>query len=151
MYQNILVPLDGSLAASRGLTEAIKLAASLHARIRLFHVVNEMVVISPELSTTAFTEVLGLLRTQGEKLLDDGEAAVRKAGVPVESKLTEAMGGQAGDHVVQEAGSWPAHLIVCGTHGRRGLRRMLMGSDAEHIVRHSPVPVLLVRADESAS
>lgn len=151
MYQNILVPIDGSATAARGLAEAIKLAASLHARIRLLHVVNELVVLTPEVSPAAFVQVIDVLRSQGETLLAEAEATVRQAGIPVTSELTEAMGGQAGDEVVQEALKWPADLIVCGTHGRRGLRRAIMGSDAEYIVRHSPVPVLLVRADESSS
>ena len=50
---------------------------------------------------------------------------------------------------MKEAQAWPADVIVCGTHGRRGIRRIVMGSDAEYIVRHSPVPVLLVRRSES--
>jgi nucleotide-binding universal stress UspA family protein len=149
MYQNILVPVDGSAPSARGLDEAVKLARSLQARIRLFHVVNELLVVSPEFSGTAFTQVIDLLRSAGQQILKEAEAAVRQAGIPVDSGLTEAMGGQAGNYVVQEANNWPADLIVCGTHGRRGLRRVLMGSDAEYIVRHSPVPVLLVRTDES--
>ncbi|MBP6502752.1 MAG: universal stress protein, partial [Rhodoferax sp.] len=44
---------------------------------------------------------------------------------------------------------WPAELIVIGTHGRRGIGRMLLGSDAEQVVRHAPVPVLLYRAVEA--
>ena len=60
--------------------------------------------------------------------------------------LVEALGGKAGDHVLEKGREWPAELIVCGTHGRRGIRRALLGSDAEHIVRNSEVPVLLVRA-----
>jgi nucleotide-binding universal stress UspA family protein len=51
--------------------------------------------------------------------------------------------------VVDEAKRWGAELIVIGTHGRRGVGRMLMGSDAEQILRLSPVPVLLVRAKEA--
>ncbi|MGA7537737.1 MAG: universal stress protein [Steroidobacteraceae bacterium] len=50
--------------------------------------------------------------------------------------------------IVQRAREWPADLIVCGTHGRRGVRRLLLGSDAEYILRHTPVPILLVRASE---
>ena len=48
--------------------------------------------------------------------------------------------------MIQHAKQWPADLIVCGTHGRRGIRRIVRGSDSEFIVRHSSVPVLLVRA-----
>ena len=149
MYHNILVPVDGSPPSSHGLDEAVRLAAALGARIRLLHVVNELVVLTPEVAATALTDVLDMLRTQGQQILKEAETAVSRAGVPVEIGLVEAMGGHAGDHVVQKAQEWPADLIVCGTHGRRGLRRALLGSDAEHIVRNSPVPVLLVRAEKT--
>lgn len=70
---------------------------------------------------------------------------MRAAGIEVDGRLIEAIGEPTGKFVVAETKDWPAHLIVCGTHGRGGLKRLLMGSDAEYIVRHSPVPVLLVR------
>jgi nucleotide-binding universal stress UspA family protein len=54
-------------------------------------------------------------------------------------------GGRAADAIVEEAGKWKADVIVLGTHGRRGLRRALLGSDAEEVVRNASVPVLLVR------
>jgi nucleotide-binding universal stress UspA family protein len=57
------------------------------------------------------------------------------------------MGRPAGELVIIAAKEWSADLIVCGTHGRRGLRRIVMGSDAEYIVRHAPVPILLIRQD----
>ena len=60
--------------------------------------------------------------------------------------LREAIGERVGPFVISAAADWPAQLIVCGTHGRRGLTRMLLGSDAEYIVRHSSVPVLIVRS-----
>jgi nucleotide-binding universal stress UspA family protein len=53
--------------------------------------------------------------------------------------------------VVEQAQDWKADLIVIGTHGRRGMGRLLMGSDAEQILRMAPVPVLLVRAPEAAA
>jgi len=56
--------------------------------------------------------------------------------------------------ILEQAKQWPADLIVMGTHGRRGLVRVAMGSDAEEVVRESPVPVLLVRgtkADQNAA
>lgn len=148
MYPNILVPVDGSPTSAQGLDEAIRLAVSLGSHIRLLHVVNEMVVLTPEVAAAALSDLLDLLRTQGQAILKTAEAPVRKAGVPVDMTLIEALGGRAGDHVVAHAQTWPADLIVCGTHGRRGLRRALMGSDAEYILRHSPVPVLMVRTTE---
>jgi nucleotide-binding universal stress UspA family protein len=146
MYNRILVPTDGSNTATLGLGEAIKLASNQGSRIRLVHVVNELIVISPDASGVNLGRVVDTLRSNGESLLKEAESATREAGVEVETVLLEAMGGQAGDHILQHAKEWPADLIVCGTHGRRGIRRLLMGSDAEYIVRHTSVPVLLVRS-----
>jgi len=64
----------------------------------------------------------------------------------VDTEMIEAFGSAAGEHIVKAATEWKADLIVCGTHGRRGLRRIVLGSDAEYLVRHAPVPILLVRA-----
>ncbi len=50
------------------------------------------------------------------------------------------------DVIVREARKWKADLIVIGTHGQRGMRRVVMGSDAEQVVRNAPAPVLLIRA-----
>jgi nucleotide-binding universal stress UspA family protein len=62
-----------------------------------------------------------------------------------ESVLLETVGGSAADRIVEQAQKCKADLIVMGTHGRRRLRRLALGSDAELVVRSSPVPVLLVR------
>jgi nucleotide-binding universal stress UspA family protein len=127
-----------------GLREAIKLARSVGGRIRLIHIVNELSAVSPPVGAAGTDIVIDQLRAGGESILKDAAAAARDAGVPVDSKLIEALGGLAGTHIVQEAQTWPADLVVCGTHGRRGIRRVVMGSDAEYIVRRSCVPVLLV-------
>ena len=70
------------------------------------------------------------------------------SGVKVDSVLLEEMGSQAGACIVEQAQKWPADLIVCGTHGRRGVRRLLLGSDAEYVVRHTRLPVLLLRGPD---
>lgn len=148
MYRNILVPIDGSDTATRGLREAIKLAKEQGSRIRIIHVINEVAAISPHLYGLRFQRILEGMRVNGAGLLEEGRALVEAAGVPVESKMVETFGVPAGEYVVDAANEWPADLIICGTHGRRGLRRIVMGSDAEFILRHSPVPVLLVRAQQ---
>ncbi len=145
MYQNILVPIDGSQTAELGLREAIGLASRLAARIRLMHVISDRPWLYSGTSPEVFDEILTHLRSSGESIIHEAKVAVRAAGVEVDHRLLEAPGDQAGEFIVAEAQGWPAQLIVCGTHGRRGLRRVLMGSDAQYIVTHSPVPVLLVR------
>jgi nucleotide-binding universal stress UspA family protein len=146
MYRNILVPTDGSDAANQGLREAIKLAKALGATIQLFHVMNESAAVPADLPGVDIKELVRQARHQGETILAQARDQVRSEGVEVDTLLLEVWSGQAGHHVVQHAKEWPADLIVCGTHGRSGIRRIVLGSDAEFIVRRSPVPVLLVRA-----
>jgi nucleotide-binding universal stress UspA family protein len=63
----------------------------------------------------------------------------------VESVLLETSTDNTGPLIVGQAKDWPADIIVMGTHGRRGIGRVVLGSEAEYVVRHTPVPVLLVR------
>ena len=146
MYKRILVPTDGSDTSTLGLREAIKLAKDQKAQIRIMHVVDEMVIASPDLYTVMPDNLIADLREAGQSILASSQAMVQEAGITVDTQLIEAFGSRAGEHVVKVAQDWPADLIVCGTHGRRGLRRIVLGSDAEYIVRRSPVPILLVRA-----
>lgn len=144
MYQNILVPVDGSETAERALREAIRLARSLSSRVRIMHVVNSTPWVAQG-APGVIQEMLDQLRSTAESIIHEAKAAVHEAGLEVDERLIEAIGERAGEYVVAEANGWPAELIVCGTHGRRGLRRLLVGGDAEYIVRYSPVPVLLIR------
>lgn len=146
MYRNILVPIEGSDTAQRGLDEAIALAKSLRSRIRLLHVIDESQLLSPLAMGTSFELIFEQVRNYGTSILRAAATSVRGSGIEVETQLIEANGGLAGEHILGEAAAWPADLIVCGTHGRRGVRRIVMGSDAEYVVRQSSAPVLLVRA-----
>lgn len=145
MYKKILVPIDGSDTAARGLNEALKLAKDQSATIRLIHVVNELMVIASYEGTIYSGELVQALRDSGQKVLDNAQQKVSAMGVPVESELLEAHGGQAGNAIVKDAEQCHADIIVLGTHGRRGFSRLVMGSDAEQVVRQARVPVLLVR------
>lgn len=153
MYQKILAPIDGSETSMVGLKEAVKLAKNQGSQLRLFHVVNEFVLDYSYGAGLYGTNLIESLREGGKKILEQAEAFVRKQGVQVESVLLESIGGPASESIVAQAREWPADLIVMGTHGRRGLRRFAMGSDAEAVVRSTPVPVLLVHdaAKESKS
>lgn len=151
MYRKILVPVDGSPTSNRGLQEAIKLAKLTGARLRLMHVVDELALASGLEAATMLTgEMVQMLRDSGARLLAKAQARVDKAGVPVDTVLADSLAGRICDQVADQARSWHADLIVLGTHGRRGFGRLLLGSDAEMIVRLATVPVLLVRAPEAA-
>jgi nucleotide-binding universal stress UspA family protein len=152
MYSRILVPVDGSPTSNAGLDEAIKLAKQFGSQLRLLHVVDQMpLAVSAEGFGVMSVDVLGLLKEAGARVLADAKAHVVAAGVPVDTLLVDSPNSRLSDHVTAVAKEWPAELIVIGTHGRRGIGRVLMGSDAEQVVRHAPVPVLLYRAADAAS
>jgi nucleotide-binding universal stress UspA family protein len=151
MYTRILVPVDGSAASARGLDEAIELVRHLRARMRLVHVVEPWVMVSMDTMAANAHQVAEIIRSEGARLLQECESKARNAGVEVDAELIETTGRSAGECIVERVKEVDADLIVCGTHGRRGLRRALMGSDAEYIVRRASVPVLLVRGEGSAA
>ena len=145
MYKRILVPIDGSPASNLGLEEAIHLAKDQNAALRLLHVLNEWLIVSPDAAGANPGEMQEALRKSGDALLNEADARARAAGVTATSALIEQMGSPVGAAVLRHAEEWSADLIVCGTHGRHGVRRLVLGSDAEYIIRHTRVPVLLRR------
>ncbi|MFY2950534.1 universal stress protein [Achromobacter ruhlandii] len=152
MYQRILVPVDGSPTSERGLQEAIRLALLTHASLRLIHVIDEMsFMLGIDVYGYAAGELLDLLRKDGTEILQQASATVRAQGVPVDSVLYENLDKTVQQRIIAEAEMWKADLIVIGTHGRRGVRRLVLGSSAEGVLRTSPVPVLLVRAPEESA
>lgn len=145
MYKKILAPIDGSPASSRGLQEAIKLAKDQDAELRVLHVINEWLLLSPDAADISASSIGDNLRAGAKVLLDEAEARVRDADLIPNTVLLEQIGMPVGGVIVKHAEDWQADLIVCGTHGRRGMRRLVMGSDAEYILRRAKVPVLLLR------
>lgn len=150
MYKRILVPVDGSRTSALGLQEAIRLAKSGKAKLRLIHVVDESVALQDSAYTFGTEDMLGILKKGGEQSLKQALALVARHGIKPESKLVESFTGRVADIIVGDAKKWRADLIVMGTHGRRGFSHMVLGSDAEMVIRLSPVPVLLVRGSAPA-
>jgi len=147
MYQRILVPVDGSDTSRRGLDEAIKLARLSGARLRLLHVVDEVSAAMGMADMGAVSaDVFRLLKEGGEQLLAQAKAVVVAQRLEVDTVLVEGFAGRLCDQVLEQAQAWGADLIVLGSHGRRGVGRLVLGSDAEQIIRTAQVPVLVVRA-----
>jgi nucleotide-binding universal stress UspA family protein len=145
MYQNILIAVDGSTASQRGLAEGLRLAMAVGSRVMLVHVVNALILESEIASTAYYRALAEAFRKEGLEIIEAAAIVARASCVPFEQKLIEKIGAHASDEIVTAAKDWRADLIVLGTHGRRGLKRLVMGSDAELVLRHSPVPVLMVR------
>jgi len=149
MYERILVPVDGSATSRKGLMEAIALAKLTHARVKLLHVFEmPLLGIGTEAALMRGEDIYNVARDEGRHVLSLAAESVKAAGLEVDEQLLDAGGKRLCDHVAEVAQTWRASLIVLGSHGRRGLQRALLGSDAEQILRVAPVPVLLVRCSE---
>ncbi|HWG71914.1 MAG TPA: universal stress protein [Steroidobacteraceae bacterium] len=150
MYSKILVPVDGSETSAAGLSEAVRLAKIHGSQLCLMHIVNEFVLDctwAPGLYSDTLFESL---RKGGEAILDAAEKVVVAQGIRPTRVMVESIGGIAADLILEQAKEWHADVIVMGTHGRRGIFRLAMGSDAEQVVRGATVPVLLVRGQAAA-
>jgi nucleotide-binding universal stress UspA family protein len=146
MYKRILVPVDGSATSRRGLRAAIDLAKTQRARLVILNVVDAMPVLASLEGVMAYDPgIVEALREGGKKILAKAAAEAKKRGVAAKTVLAENIAGRVADAIVRTAKKQRADLLVLGTHGRRGLTRMVMGSDAELVVRYTPAPVLLVR------
>ena len=145
MFRRILVPVDGSATAAAGLRTALRMARGQGARVRLVHLSDA--VPAPRRGEEGLTiaRLRELMKERGEKLLARTAQRCEDAGVEASTALYIALAGRACEPILAEARKWRADLIVMGTHGRRGLRRLAFGSDAEQVVRGAGVPVLLVR------
>ena len=154
MFRRILVPIDGSPPSNLGLREAIKIAKDQKATLCLLHVADQRVVtqgLDGMTYVSAYVdEFLAALRKQGKAILAKAEKQARKQAVKCQGVLVEMIGHAVSDVIIDQARKRRADLIVLGTHGRRGLTRIVLGSDAECVVRATRVPVLLMRSPTAA-
>lgn len=149
MYSNIVCAIDGSDLSTKALSQAIFLAGKLGARLTAVTVTEPSVIVAPgaEMMMVDTTNILADL--------DKAKAESAKATLTAASKLGEAAGQQiavkhvpdlpAAEGIISEAKRISADLIVMGSHGRRGLGRLLLGSQAAEVLAHSDIPVLIIK------
>lgn len=145
MYKKIICPIDGSPTSDCGMVEAINLAKDQNAKLLFLHVIDTYFPILDVTGDLNVVYIAEILRNNGKKVLKKAEGFAQTAGVPAETRIIEALGGRVSKFVLSQAEEWSADLIVMGTHGLRGIERLVIGSDAETVVRKSPLPVLLLR------
>ena len=151
MFYRILVPVDGSETSLKALAMALQMAGESQGRVRIVHVIEGMAYAGGTVQTESFPGgLMGAVREAGQKILQDAQALAATTGVAVETELFDTFDGRLADVVSEAATEWQADLTVVGTHGRRGIGRMLMGSGAEQILRLASTPVLVVRAQAVA-
>ena len=126
MYKRVLVPIDGSDIADRALDEAINFTKGYPVEMKIVFIGDD--------------------DENSRQVIDLAMSRAEKAGVrPENGLLGKLETEEIADVILQEAKAWPADVIVMGTHGRRGMAHMFLGSVAEGVIRASPVPVLVIR------
>ena len=146
MYKRIVVPVDGSETAQKALATALQMARESSGCVHLVHVVEGLTPMTADPYGAYSGDVIEVMRQSGRKILDDALALARAEGVQGDTQLFDNFGERLAEVVADSATRFNADLMVVGTHGRRGLGRVLMGSGAEQIIRLSPVPVLVLRS-----
>jgi len=146
MYKRILVPYDGSPPSRAGLREAIDLAASGGATLVVLHVVSELPLLMGSDAYVNYGELSDILMKTGEGLVQEAARAAEKEGVKCETRVVDGGATPVCDVIVDQIAAQHCDLVAMGTHGRRGMKRLALGSDAELVVRSAGVPVLLAKA-----
>lgn len=139
MYEEILVPTDGSPASSAAIEHAVDIADRYGARLHALYVVDGAAYSTMEAGAEVVVEAL---ESEGEEAVNRVAEAAAAAGV---DSVTAVTTGTAYRTIREYADDEGIDLIVMGTHGRRGLDRYLLGSVTERVVRTADVPVLTVR------
>ncbi|MBU6491989.1 MAG: universal stress protein [Burkholderiales bacterium] len=154
MYQRILLPIDGSSTSLQALQEVRRIARP-GATVRVVTVVEDPVVSFPTVygGYSEIEAIRSALLEEGKQMLASAQRELQDHGITAQTKLLDLreLGGDIPGAIKSASDAWQADVIVLGTHGRRGARRLFLGSVAEHLVRIADCPVLLVRSDESKS
>ncbi len=146
MYRHILVAIDDSDTSQKALQEAITLARVHGASLEIAHAIDEQLVHVFNAGGGASThELKHVLVAGGEDVLVRAAAQAGEAGVTATTRLLRGHGQHADDLIAEAVEAARADLLVVGSHGRRGVRRLLIGSVAENLVRKIGISVLIVR------
>src|SRR5688500_18708966 len=148
MYKHILVPTDGSTLATKGVRAGIRLAKALGARITAVYVVppymrsmyGEAAMYVPPFEPGEYRR---LTEKQAGKILAAVEAEARRAGVRCRRVfLTDPQPWQG---ILRAARREKCDAIVMATHGRGGLKGLILGSETTRVLAHSKIPVVVIR------
>lgn len=145
MYQRILVAVDGSAAAQHALDESMALAKRLHACLLILTVVDA----TPPLGSASLRDVweqdaLPIIIDASRSMLERANARAFDADVRMQTVVSVMPARSLAGRILEHASGWQADLLILGSHGRRGLERLRLGSVAEDVARRAAMPVLIV-------
>lgn len=148
MYRHVFIAIDDSRTSRKALEEAISVARLNGASLEIVHAIDEELVHvfhTRGVTTVNAKQLKHALESGGEEVLDRAVESAREAGVEARARLLKGHGEHTDDLIAQAIEDSGADLLVVGSHGRRGVRRMLLGSVAENLVRKVAISVLIVR------
>lgn len=149
MYSNIVCAIDGSDLSTKAFTHAIALAGKLGAKLTAVTVTEPSVIIAPGaemmmVDTSSIIEELDKAKAESAKgVLEDANKLASAAGLTLATQHLPDL--PAAEGIIKEAKTIGADLIVMGSHGRRGLGRLLLGSQAAEVLAHAEIPVLIIK------
>ncbi|VVE54073.1 Stress response protein NhaX [Pandoraea capi] len=150
MYQNILMAFDGSASSEIALTHAARLTRALGASLRVAYVEVDPALYFP-LMAAALPSIADVRDSVGAETMAVREAALNvlsREGVAADFITLPLVDSHmhVADRVLAEALHAGSDLVISGSHGRRGLSRLALGSEASRLVAHANVPVLIVKS-----
>jgi nucleotide-binding universal stress UspA family protein len=136
-----LIAIDNGPSAEQIALSGLQLAEQYHAEIALVSVVRESIVNNEEISPNEMADIIE------RNMISSQQNVIDKVfkNYPVKTFVEQ---GSASEAIVRIADRWSANLIVMGTHGRKGLSHLLMGSVAEEVIRHSKQTVVVIPVAE---
>lgn len=145
MYSHILIATDGSELAGKALEHGLRLAKQVGAKVTLVHVTEPFPVVMAEeaILTNPIEDYEKSVAIGAQKILGAAKAAADEAGVTV--ALLHEKDQYPAEGIVRAAAETGADLLVMASHGRRGLSKLLIGSQATEVLTHSKIPVLICR------
>lgn len=144
MFENILVPVDGSASAGQAIEKAVAIAQAFKSVVTVISVIDNYAFTGVGVDF-AYGQDEYLAAATAEANLSMGAAKLRfeAHGIPVSSSLVEGPAIYRG--ILETATTIKADLIIMGSHGRKGLEKLVLGSVAAQVLSHASVPVLIVR------
>jgi nucleotide-binding universal stress UspA family protein len=147
MYRRILVATDGSTLSKKAVRSSIELAAAIGAELVALYVVPRYPVAYFEGGITLPEADIARTEKQwadrGQTVVDSVQDAALAAGVKVKAVLTRS--DLVAESIMAAAKKHKCDLVVMASHGRKGIKRILLGSETQHVLTHSSVPVLVLR------
>lgn len=147
MYTRILVPTDGSTLSKKAMKSAVELAATVGAEVVALNVVPRYPMSYFEGGISVSPHEVARVEKQwaerGQSVADEVSKAAEKAGV--KARAITVRSDLVAEAILAAAKKNKCDLVVMASHGRRGLKRLLLGSETQHVLTHGNIPVLVLR------